>query len=178
MINNAVVTHLKRKDADGYTETPIGPELRYVGGMENSHIHNLEEQLIIGTDKTCTHSSVIDPDTGKLSIVDTTIYKTNTSLENAYYVTSFIEKEPYLNFNASTNKLTINIEPAITNEGAALFFMEHLSENDEEPNDPDEIAYRMSTYTQHPESGPDNYSAESIIYTDDNPPPFNPDPEP
>lgn len=52
MAKQKVITFIRRKKADGFSEAPtyIGAKQRFVTAIRNSNLNNLEEQLLLGTD--------------------------------------------------------------------------------------------------------------------------------
>jgi len=122
MVNNAVVTRLKRKNADGYTDTPIGAELKYVGAQQNSNTHNLEEQLMIGNDKEVTITDTVPAGTNYMQRVEQIKYKTSSSTGDYYILNKTTQMELAAEYDASDNKLILNLNPKILNESETLTF--------------------------------------------------------
>ena len=122
MVNNAVVTELKRKESSGYTITPIGPELKYVGAQQNSNTHNLEEQLILGVDAEKTITDTIPVGTNYLQRVEQIKYKTSASSGDYYILNKTTQMELAADFDSSNNKLTLNLNPKILSESESLTF--------------------------------------------------------
>ena len=113
MTNNAVVSQLKRKESNGYTITPIGPELKYVGAQQNSNTHNLEEQLILGVDKQITITDTVPTGESYMQRVEQIKYKTNSSTEDYYILNKTTQMELAADFDATDNKLILNLNPKI-----------------------------------------------------------------
>ena len=127
MVNHAVVAQLKRKENEGYTVVHLGPELKYVGAQQNSNTHNLEEQLILGTDKETTITNSVTPDGTRMQRVEETKYKTDDSDENYYILNKTTQMELAAQINENENKLIINLNPKILSETETLTF--YVDEN-------------------------------------------------
>ncbi len=122
MVNNAVVSQLKRKEANGFTISPIGPELKYVGAQQNSNTHNLEEQLILGVDKETTITDTVPSGQNYLQRIEQTKFKTGNSSDNYYILNKTTQMELGADFDASNNKLILNLNPKILSENETLTF--------------------------------------------------------
>ena len=122
MVNNAVITQLRRKESTGFTTTPIGAELKYVGAQQNSNTHNLEEQLILGTDKQTTITDTVPEGENYLQRVEQTKYKTNASNANYYILNKTTQMELGAEFDENDNKLTLNLNPKTLSENETLTF--------------------------------------------------------
>ena len=124
---DGIISGLSRKTSDPehagsyvYTPRAIGSEVRYVGGQRNSNIHNLEEQLILGTDiDRVTEISKAEGDS-YITKTELTKYKTDNS-ENDYYI---IQKEVKTKLSALFNDgiLSLDFEPSIVEKTERLAY--------------------------------------------------------
>ena len=177
-VQNAVVSHLKRKDSEnGFTVTPIGPELKYVGAQCNSGLHNLEEQLVLGsaTKQVMSGPGIVNPETGHRTDFEIIEFKpTESTTQNYYFLSRSTERDLSLSFDTNSNKLTIDLNPKIYETSEMVFYI-----FDKEAEDPDaqskEVLGRAAQYTYPYPDDPDAYSANQMIaygpFPDDEPEP-------
>jgi len=120
---NEVVKYLRHKNASGFDSISwLGAEQRFVGGLRNSGVNNLEEQLILGTDTyTVTYE-----DEDENTIIEKYFCVTDTSPEdttNYYKLVSKIFKEVQEqdDFTFGTDSFNVNVEDAFAFGGSAQY---------------------------------------------------------
>ena len=153
-----------------YISTPVGPEVRYVGAQQNSNTHNLEEQLILGTDTDNLVTEEIKVTVGGHTYFEkkiSTDYKVDGSEDNYYTLEKTIKQELASTFN--NNTLTINISPNISEKIEKLSYS-----SNEAPHEQKQTSYYYSYgwiyndgssiipyYTKN-----ENPEVDDIIYSD------------
>ena len=88
---NDVVRYFKRKTATGY-EDPVyfGAEQRFITGLRNSGVNNLEEQFLLGTD---TYTETYYDNDGNTIIEKSFHINDNSNYDNYYKIKTIIYKE-------------------------------------------------------------------------------------
>lgn len=75
-----------------YVDFPIGPELKYIGTLLSSNNNNLEEQLLLGTDRIVTEWR--DKDDQDRDIDKVVVEFRRDSDENEYYILDTTDQTP------------------------------------------------------------------------------------
>lgn len=130
-MNNKVINKLRQKQQNGsFTTFNIGPELRYVGGQQNSNVRNLEEQLILDTDTdSVVTEGIVSPAQSSpyYQKSEVTKYRKKDSTENYYVLEHSVKSELLSSFDSSTNTLFINFAPRIIEDKEDLSFFVNSS---------------------------------------------------
>lgn len=114
---NEVIRFLKRKNSNGFdSPTYLGAEQRFVTGLHNSGVNNLEEQYIIGTD-TYTEE-YLDNDGNDITEIS---YHVNSvaSQQLGYYkliITNYKSGGSNIDFYIKDNQLVVPDSAAVFNE--------------------------------------------------------------
>lgn len=158
LANNAVISKISKKNSGGtFDEYNIGPELRFVGAQYNSNNNNLEEQLIIGTDKVKVSEQEVKTNSGTgedyLEVNETSTFKISSASDNYYVLDRTINKEIATSIDG--NKLILDLSPKVSSVTETLSFVhngtkETVSEKTVNYNYNNDVVTESSVITPRP----------------------------
>ena len=149
--SKSIITQISKKTGSSNSENTydtynIGAQLQYVSAIINSNSHNLEEQILIGTDADTTfvQTNMTEGDAEVQQPFIQEIWTTNFRIQgnnNSYYKLVTTRKRDYkINFNSSTGNFNLNLAPQVFKEKKELFY---YGQN----GNPTSVSVKTYTYT-------------------------------
>ena len=137
MSTQQIITSLTKKvgttygNPASYIEYPIGADIKYISSIINSNNHNLEEEIILDTDRDSfilqniydNDSTNVPPITKPfLKEVSVNHYRINSTGDH-YLIVHLIKKDKKISYDNSVGKLTVISEPDIHRDLTNLYYV-------------------------------------------------------
>ena len=133
MSTQQVITSLTKKvgstyqDPSSYIQYPIGADIKYISSIVNSNNNNLEEEIILDTDRDSfilqdVYNSDDTIDKPFLKEVSINHYRVNNTGDH-YLTVHLIKKDKKISYDSTVGKLTVISEPDIHRDLTNLYYV-------------------------------------------------------
>ena len=157
-----VISKLNEKTgANTFVSHPIGSAAEFIKPQRKSNNHNLEEQLIMGTDLEQTHTFTVSGDTVQETDVIKFNPNTSTTTDDYYVLEKQVTKNLSTYVDADNKKLILNLNPQVTSGTYTLKYIKHV----DDPEDDNEVVLSTKTITRTVPSVGDSIVTTEVITT-------------